>query len=432
MNQTKVVIVGAGSYVFGPSMLHQALYHHRLPHLELVLLDVDRAGVEIMAACGRRLAGELGLDTKITATTDRPAALDGADFVVYCAAMQGLRRFQMDVEIIRRVYPAHVITEFGGVAGIAYTLRQVALLETVVADIRRCCPRAWLLNSANPMPRLSQAAHELGVQTAGFCSVSIAGLNMLHRLLCGQPLPYPFRAAREKWDFTMAGMNHFAWLVELTDRRTGQDLYGLVRQELAAGTSTGEHLADDLCRRTGYLLVPGDDHTQDFLPPSPYHKDTHAFHGNPEERQRRLDALKAAAEGRGDLTVITGRSCWEWPIDLIAAMAYGREGATHALDLVNQGQLPGVDGGAFVETPARLTRQGPQPVTVQLPDSTLPYARSAAAVHNAVTQAALKRSRKLLRTAIELDPTISEPALGWAAMEESLRAHADVLPVYGQ
>jgi alpha-galactosidase/6-phospho-beta-glucosidase family protein len=430
MPHVKVAVVGAGSYVFGPSMLKQALFDHRLEGLDLVLLDVDSESVEIMAACGRRLVREQSLSSTVTPTTDRSTALDGADFVIFCAARQGLKRFQMDLQVIQRLYPDHLVTEFGGVAGISYTLRQIGLISQTAGDMLRLCPSAWLMDSANPMPRLCQAAHELGVKTAGFCAVSIAGLGMAWEILHGEKIPYPYGPAQEAFDYLMGGLNHFAWLLELRDRQSGRDLIPTLGERLRQG-HRGEHpRAEGLCLETGYLLVPGDDHTRDFLSPAPDGLSrTEPFHGNPEERRQRMAMLRDIAEGRRDTSGVTSRSCWERPIDLVAAVGYGKKGFLHALDLVNdRGQIPQLPRQVFVETPCDLMADGPAPRTIVLPESVLPYAQSAAAVTEAIVQAARHRSRKLLRQAVELDPTIVNKSAGWAAMQECLAAHADILP----
>ena len=174
MSQAKAAIIGAGSFVFGPSVLKQAIIKHRLDGLELAMMDPNRAAVELMAGVGRRMARELGVKATITSHTDRETTLDGADFVICSAARELWRRFEMDCAIIRRHCPDHLITEFGGIAGISYSLRQIALIQEIVGDMKRLCPKAWLLDVANPLPRVAQAAHEEGVPTAGFCSVALS------------------------------------------------------------------------------------------------------------------------------------------------------------------------------------------------------------------------------------------------------------------
>src|SRR5690348_2670426 len=49
----KTVLIGAGSFVFGPSMLSQTLLEHRLDDLHLALVDVDGEVAELMAGVGR-------------------------------------------------------------------------------------------------------------------------------------------------------------------------------------------------------------------------------------------------------------------------------------------------------------------------------------------------------------------------------------------
>src|SRR5579871_1233293 len=152
MTSLIVAVIGAGSYVFGPSVLDQSILQHRLDGLELALMDPDHEVLERMAGVGRRMARDTGVDTRLTTHTDRATALNGAAFVICSASPQMQRRFRMDCEIVDRYLPDHLVTEFGGIAGISYTLRQIALIEGIAADMRRLCPDAWLLNVANPLP----------------------------------------------------------------------------------------------------------------------------------------------------------------------------------------------------------------------------------------------------------------------------------------
>ena len=71
----KVAVIGAGSYVFGPSILHDAIVEHRLQGAEIALIDLNREAVELMAAIGQRMARETGVAVTVTAHTDRCRAL---------------------------------------------------------------------------------------------------------------------------------------------------------------------------------------------------------------------------------------------------------------------------------------------------------------------------------------------------------------------
>jgi len=431
MAELKVACLGAGSFVFGPSMLRQAILEHRLEGLELALMDIDADMVNLMAGVGRRMAEVSGIPVHISTHTDRTTALDGADFVICAVATEMWRRFYMDQAIIREHYPDHLQTEFGGVAGISYSLRQIALIEAIAADMRRLCPDAWLLNVSNPLPRVCQAAHEAGIKTVGFCSVSLSIYAMLYQLWgLGWPR-YPFSAPRERWIAKTAGLNHLAWLLELRDQTTGDDMMPILHRRLAEGHTLGQPITEDHYRETGYLLSAGDDHIHDFLPPHPAaHSRQRASHGSPDKRQERIEILRAVGEGRTGWDILFEHESWERPFDLIAALTYDRFAVFHSLNLDNTGQIANLPQAVFVETPCTASRAGIVPETLTLPDPVLPYAVRTAQVTDTLVRAARERRLDLIAAAVELDPTIVDKAAGQRAVDACLAAHADLLPEY--
>lgn len=429
MAELKIALVGAGSFVFGPSMLAQAILEHRLSGIELALVDVDAEMLGLMAGVGRRMADHAGVRLTITTHTDRATAFAGADFVICAAAREMHRRFSMDVEIINRHLPGHVISEFGGVAGISYSLRQIALIEEIAADMRAHCPDAWLLNVSNPLPRVCQAAHEAGIRTVGFCSVSISVYDMLWRIFQGEPIRYPFTPAREQFRALTAGLNHFAWLLKLTDPATGADLLPRLAEAVAAGGTAGSPASAMHYQRRGYLLVPQDDHTRDFLfPEVPVEPLEEPSHGTPLLRQQRLELMAAIAEGRASWDPLLTNPSWERPLDLIVALSGGPAAEFHSLNLINTGQISNLPAGVFVETPCAATGDGIQPQAVTLPDEVLALCGRTVLVTQTIVAAARLGSRMLVHDAVELDPTILDKRAGFAAIDDCLTAHADLLP----
>lgn len=428
----KIALIGAGSFVFGPSVLAQTFGHHRLDAVELALIDVDAEMLERMAGVGRRMARQTGLArARITTHTERNDALDGADFVIHSASPQMQRRHATDREIIAQFSPDHLITEFGGIAGISYSLRQTALVEQIADDMRRLCPNAWLLSVANPLPRVCQTAHERGIRTAGFCSVSLGAYQMLWQLLRGEPIYYPFAAAREAFDITMAGVNHLSWMLAIRDRLSGEDLLPQVRARLEAGGKLGGPQNERLGRETGIPLAIADDHAQDFLAPDGTGRSHTPYHGGPDERARRLALLEAVARGDTPWQSLLEHEAWERPLDFIVALAGGAPIQFGSLNLVNNGQVSNLPRGVFVETSCQASPTGGVvPQTNTLPEPVLPFVLRTVQVTQAIVQAARERSRAQLFEAVDLDPTILDKPGGRAAIEACLLAHADVLPAY--
>ncbi len=430
MARLKIAVIGAGSFVFGPSMLQQAILEHRLHDIELALVDVDAEMVKLMASVGQHMAQQADVNTSISAHTSRAEALDGADFVICSVARQGFKRYEMDYHIIQQYSPGHEITEFGGIAGISNSLRQIAMILELADEMLRYCPHAWLFDIANPLPRVCQAAYQQGIKTVGFCSVSQLAYSMVWQIFYGEALRYPFTEARERWNITTAGLNHFAWLVNFTEKETDTDMVPRLRQALTEGHTSGNPVSEALARETGYLLVPVDDHTRDFLCPSIPIATTPPFHGTYDERQQRIAQLQRIAQGQEGYATLLDNPSWERPIDVIATLAFDKPIAVHSLNMINEGQIPNLPRSVFVETPCIVTKEGMVPQTVVLPETVLPLCQRTALVTDTIVQAALQHNRALVHRAVELDPTVLDTAAGIRAIDTCLEAHADMIPLY--
>jgi alpha-galactosidase len=340
----------------------------------------------------------------------------------------------MDWAIIDNLIPGHLKTEFGGIAGISYSLRQIALIESLTDQMRGQCPNAWLLVISNPLPRVTQAAHENGVKTAGFCAVALSAYAMLWEIFRGGALSYPFTEGRALWRPTTAGLNHLAWVIGLDDARTGEDLLPELRSRSATGLAAMPNRRSlEFLRETGYLLVPGDEHTRDFLPPRAATPPTDVipWHGSAIKRRQRLGQLRSVGDGSVQCQLLLKEGeAWEKPLRFIAGLSGGMAAEFPALNLANAGQVTNLPPKVFVETPCRVSSEGVHPATVQLPDAILPVCLRTAHVTDTIVRAARRRSRAILYEAVHLDPTVIDKNQGIAAIDACLTAHADILPAY--
>jgi len=423
----KICLIGAGSYVFGPSVLHDAIIDHRLNGLHLALVDPRVEMAELMAGLGRQMAGSVGIDVRLSAHAAWREALDGANFVICCAAVELQRRFELDRKLISRCYPEHLVTEFGGIQGISYSLRQIAMIRQLAEDMRACCPDAWLLSSANPLPRVCQAAHELGVRTAGFCSNSMGGYHLVGKVLHDWDETYPWPQAVSRYDVVMAGLNHFTFTLALLERANGQNLLPEFIARAGVMNAFPPRTAE-LVRQTGCWPTNGDDHMRDFLPPTPESRPLEmSSHGTAAEREERLALLRACASGQQPWEPLLAHRAWERPVDFAVAISGGHTAAFSALNLVNTGQISNLPDGVFVETPAIVDRRGPHPLNVTLPDSVVNLSQPLAEINELIVRSALTGQPHLLDAALELDPTVLNKQAGHRALQACLAAHADLL-----
>jgi len=424
----KLTLIGVGSFVFGPSAIYDAIIQHELPDLHLALVDSNPEMVELMAGVARRMARDAGRQVCITTHTKWTDALDGSDFVLSAVAVQLRTRSKIDAEIIQRVYPEHLITEFCGVSGISSTLRQIAMVSQLATDMRRQCPKAWLLSSSNPLPRVCQAAHEAGIRTAGFCSASSGGFSTIGELMLGEAESYPWTNAMARYEAVMAGTNHLTFMIELRDRATGLDVNAAFVERALRPGGVPLSRTRQLMEETGFFPPNGDGHMQDFLSPNEFSQSiVESWHGSDTERVERLSLLRGIGEGTLPIQPLLDHRSWEHPVDFVAALTGGEAVRLNSLNLVNEGQITNLPLGVFVETPVMVSKGCIQPTQVTLPEKVAKYAQPAAELNDALTHAALRRDRAALRGVVEMDPTILEKDRAWTALAECVKAHEDLI-----
>ena len=117
----------------------------------LVLMDIDPVTLARTERHLRRVVDAHGLPARITATTDRRAALTGADIVVVCFQVGGVDAYALDIEIPRRYGIDQTVGDTLGPGGIFRGLRSMHALAPITRDMREVCPDALLLQYANPM-----------------------------------------------------------------------------------------------------------------------------------------------------------------------------------------------------------------------------------------------------------------------------------------
>jgi alpha-galactosidase len=122
----KVVVIGAGSTIFGLGTLATLLRSERLRGSTLALVDLNADGLNLMDTLARRLNREWAAAMTIESSTSRQEALPGAHFVVVSietGPREGLWRRDWEIPLafgVRQPYG-----ENGGPGGFAHTLRQV-------------------------------------------------------------------------------------------------------------------------------------------------------------------------------------------------------------------------------------------------------------------------------------------------------------------
>ncbi len=148
----RITFIGAGSTVFARNLLGDILSREELAGSEIVLFDIDAERLATSELVARKVAEAVDAPAKISASTDRRAALDGADYAINMIQVGGYEPCTVtDFEVPKRFGLRQTIADTLGIGGIMRGLRTIPVLLSMCADMEELCPDVWFLNYTNPM-----------------------------------------------------------------------------------------------------------------------------------------------------------------------------------------------------------------------------------------------------------------------------------------
>jgi len=107
---------------------------------EIALQDIDAENVSILGRLGGRIASAAGVSLRVTATTDRRQALDGATFVLTSFRAGGLKARAQDERIPLEF--GVVGQETVGPGGFFFALRSLNVIRALCDEMAQACPEA--------------------------------------------------------------------------------------------------------------------------------------------------------------------------------------------------------------------------------------------------------------------------------------------------
>lgn len=266
----KITFMGAGSTVFAKNVLGDSMLTPALQDSEIALYDIDGKRLDesylLITTMNRVLNANRAKVTKHLGVENRKEALRGADFVVN-AIQVGLYDpcTIIDFEVPKKYGLRQTIGDTLGIGGIFRGMRTIRVLKDFARDMEEVCPNAWFLNYTNPMAILSGFMQRFtGVKTVGLChSVQVCVKSLIDTL--GLQEQYGDGSGLRS---RIAGINHMAWLLELTDR-DGNDLYPMIRRlakEKNAGEKHGNMVRLDYIDKFGYYVTESSEHNAEYNP----------------------------------------------------------------------------------------------------------------------------------------------------------------------
>ena len=395
----KLAVVGGGS-TYTPELV-SGLARDRdvLDVAELVLHDIDAERREVVGGMARRMLDKQGFAGRLAITDDLQAAVEGADFVLVQIRVGGQAARLRDETI--PLACGCIGQETTGAGGFAKALRTVPVVLEIADTVRaNAAADAWIVDFTNPVGIVTRALLDAGHRAVGLCNVAIGFQRAFARLLDVRP---------ERVLVDQVGLNHLTWVrrVLLDDRDVLPELVAEHGDAIAAQSGQPLALIEELGVVPSYYL--------------------HYFYAHDEVLAEQVDGVpRAAAVAEIERELLTlyadpavnekpalleqrgGAFYSEAAIGLVRALATD-SGEVHVVDVGNGSTLAGLQPDDAVEVPARIGRNGPEPLPQEpLAPELLGLVQHVAAYERLTARAATTRDVATARKALLAHPLIGQ------------------------
>lgn len=429
----KITFLGAGSTVFAKNVLGDCMTVDALQDFEFALFDIDEERLRDSELMLNNLKKNLNSTVKVTAYHDRKAALSGAKYVINAIQVGGYDPATItDFEIPKKYGLRQTIADTLGIGGIFRNLRTIPVMQDFARDMKEVCPDAWFLNYTNPMAVLTNLMLQEGIKTVGLChSVQVCASHLLESLEMSQ----------DNIQWKIAGINHMAWLLEIT--QDGKDIYPEIKKRAKAKQQTTH---DDMVRfelldKFGYYVTESSEHNAEYHPyfiKDQYPELIEKYNIPLDEYPRRcVNQIEEWKQMRDDIVNdqnLTHERSHEYGSYIIEAMETDQPFKIGGNVLNTGGLISNLPENAVVEVPCLVDASGIAPTYVgALPEQLAALNRTNINTQLLTIEAALTQSKDKIYQAALLDPhTASELSIDdiIALCDDLIEAHGDWLPEF--
>lgn len=458
MTEHRIVLVGAGSTSFGPSMFTDLFHSKVLGGSTIVLHDIDKVHLEIIYDIVIKENEILNNKYQIEHTTDRAEAFKGADFII--SSIEVGKRFPLwmqDYEIPRKHSSTQILGECGGPGGSFHAFRILPHIIEIVKDAEKISPDAFFINFSNPMARNCLAikrsvknlkfiglCHQIGFMDKHLPKMFDKRLRDFKST--GLPINDYAKIHRQKLSelrMTVGGLNHFGFLLGLKDLKTGKDLmpefHAMAMDYFKKNEDRDEFstLTFEVYKRFGVFPYAGDNHMGEYLQIGEEFTKTqdmidwinHADNGGKAIYGKVMRSHNRLIKGRYlRKGMLPKQPTEERAVPIIEGIVQNLNSYETAVNVPNDGIIENLPQDLVVEVPITVDKDGAHGVKIgKIPKGIAALLRIEASVIDLCVEAILNKSKELAINCLAVDPNVGSFEKAEAMFKEMVELQSEYL-----
>lgn len=404
----RIVLIGAGSAMFGLGAVGDVLKSKPLEGSTIVLNDINAESLEFVTGIANEYIQQQKLNYSVEAYADLDDALKGCDFCVISIEVGDRHAlWEQDWKIPMQYGFKQVYGENGGPGGLFHALRIIPPILEICDKINRICPDAHVINLSNPMVRIMHAinAKYPRLKCTGIC-------HEVFSLI--EHLPIMLNTSAENLELKAGGFNHFSVLIEAKYKDSGKDAYPDIRAKApeyftkapAVFGYIGERkLFQEILKRFDVLPITTDSHFGEYIPwaqSAVDHRGIMEFYNSykSEMAANRDDAMGRVAAG----TPVD--EYWR-VVNIIEGIIADDGHYEMSVNIPNDGFIDCLPRDQCVEVPATVDKNGVHGVRLEpYPKAFGNLLKLQVAVNEMTTEAILTQSKNVALQALLVDPVV--------------------------
>jgi alpha-galactosidase len=397
----RIVLIGAGSAMFGLGALGDIFKCKALEGSTVVLYDINPTALNAVESVARQFLTENNLRYTIIATTSRKEALQNSNFCIISIEVGNrYELWEQDWQIPLQFGIPQVYGENGGPGGLFHSLRIIPPILDICDDIHKICPESYVINLSNPMSNICLAIHRKypDLKVFGLCHEIASLVEHLPKLL-----ETPFSNLSIK----AGGLNHFSVLLEAKFNDTGKDAYPKIREKAPQyfEDMPERGLFREILKRFGYLPITTDSHFGEYVQWAQEvvdHKGILDFYNNYKKSCLvQPDPLDRIRKGT------SAAEYWR-VVPIIEGILTDSHHDELAVNVVNDSLITNLSSDVIVEVPAVVDKDGVHGVKLgSIPKGFAGLLRNRIAFQDLTVEAVLTGSREYAMQALLVDPVVN-------------------------